>query len=156
LGAHVTAVCSSKDVQTVKDVFSADVVIDRSMEPNYIKRLLQENAKFDVILDAPCVVPSSVTKLLKPKGAIVTTLPTGTMVWNMLKLVFSSKQATWVECHSNRDDLNVVGNLLSAGENKLKIPIDSTFKVKDMSAAMAKQAGKKNGRVVIQVEKGWN
>merc|ERR1712176_103941 len=125
------------------------------MEPNYMKRLLNENAKFDVILDAPSVLPSSATKLLKPKGVIVTTLPTGTLVWNMLKLVFSSKKATWVECHSNRADLNVIGNLLS-NENKLNIPIDSTFKVKDMAAAMAKQAGKKNGRVVIQVEKGWN
>merc|ERR1712039_1114746 len=85
LGAHVTAVCSgSKDVQTVKEVFGADVVIDRSTEPNYMKRLLQQaknnnnHTKFDVILDAPCVLPSSATKLLKPNGVIVTTAPTGT------------------------------------------------------------------------------
>merc|ERR1712146_791472 len=127
-----TAVCGSKDVQTVNEVYGADVVIDRTVEPNYMKRLLSDNnTKFDVILDAPCVLPSSATKLLKPKGSIVTTLPTGTLVWNMLKLVFSSKQATWVECHSNRDDLSVVGNLLSSttatadGDKKLKIPIDS-------------------------------
>jgi len=155
LNAHVTAVCGSKDVQTVKEVYGADVVIDRTVEPNYMKRLLNENAKFDVILDAPSVLPALATKLLKPKGVIVTTLPTGTLVWNMLKLVFSSKKATWVECRSNRDDLSIVGSMLS-NENKLNIPIDSTFKVKDMAAAMAKQAGKKNGRVVIQVEKGWN
>jgi len=51
LGAHVTAVCGSKDVQTVKDAYGADVVIDRTVEPNYMKRLLKENktTKFDVL-----------------------------------------------------------------------------------------------------------
>jgi len=155
LGAHVTAVCSSKDVKKVKEVFGADVVIDRSAKSNYIKMLIEQNIKFDVILDAPCVLPSSATKLLKPEGVIVTTAPTGTMYWNMLKLVFSSKKATWIMCNSNKDDLKSVGNLLSS-EDKLKISIDSTFKVKDMSAAMSKQAGRKTGRVVIQVENGWN
>jgi len=155
LGAHVTAVCGSKDVKKVKELFGADVVIDRSAEPGYMERLLRENAKFDVILDSPCVLPSSATKLLTPNGVIVTTAPTPTMYWNILKLFFSSKTATWVHCNSNRDDLDSVANLLSTGD-KLKIPIDSTFKVKDMSAAMSKQAGRKTGRVVIQVEKGWN
>jgi NADPH:quinone reductase-like Zn-dependent oxidoreductase len=155
LGAsHVTAVCGQKDVQRVKDEFGADVVIDRSSEPNYLKRLIQQNAKFDVILDTPCVLPSSATKLLKPKGVVVTTAPTGTMMWNMLKLIFSSKSAASVIVNSNRADLHSVGNLLAA--DKLRVPIDSTYKVKDVKTALLKEHGKKSGRVVIQVENGWN
>jgi len=155
LGAsHVTAVCGRKDVQRVKEEFGADVVIDRTSEPNYLKRLIQQKQTFDVILDTPCVLPSSATKLLKPKGTVVTTAPTGTMMWNMLKLIFSSKSAASVIVNSNRSDLNSVGNLLEA--DKLRVPIESTFKVNDAKTALLKENGKKSGRVVIQVENGWN
>jgi len=154
-GAHVTAVCSSRDCKQVKENFGADIVIDRTIEPQYWKRLAKEKVQFDVILDAPCVLPSLATNLLRPNGTIVTTAPTGTMYWNMLKLLFSPKQATWVMCNSNKDDLKSIGNLLSSGD-KLMVPVDSTFKIKDMQKAMSKQAGRKNGRVVIQVQNGWN
>mmetsp|Transcript_8119 Transcript_8119/g.10134 ORF Transcript_8119/g.10134 Transcript_8119/m.10134 type:complete len:344 (-) Transcript_8119:120-1151(-) len=153
-GAHVTAVCSTKDVKQVKSEFGAHIVIDRSVEPGYVQKLIEEKAKFDVILDTPCVLPSSATKLLKSQGTIVTTAPSGTMYWNQIKMIFSSKTATWIMCDSNQKDLNIIGKLLS-GQDQLTVPIDSRFKVKDMAQAMAKHAGSHNGRVVIQVENGW-
>ena len=151
--AHVTAICSTKDVEQVKGVFGAQVVIDRSVNKDYVKTLIKEKAKFDVILDSPCVLPSSAIKLLKRGGTIVTTAPSGTMYLNQMKLMCSSKRANWIMCKSNRTDLNTVGKLLS--DHKLTVPMDSTFNIKDMSKAMAKNAGRKNGRVVIQVENGW-
>ena len=72
----------------------------------------------------------------------------------MLKLIFSSKNGASVIVNSNRADLYSVGNLLSA--DKLRVPIDSTFKVTDIKTALLKENGKKSGRVVIQVENGWN
>lgn len=152
-GAHVTAVCSTKDVEQVRGVFGAQVVIDRSVDTDYVQKLIKEKTRFDVILDSPCVLPSSAIKLLKPGGAIVTTAPSGTMYLNQMKLLCSSKRATWIMCNSNRKDLNTVGELLS--DDKLIVPIDSRFNVKEMSQAMAKHAGRKDGRVVIQVENGW-
>jgi len=153
-GAHVTAVSSTKNVEQVKSKFGAHAVIDRSIEPGYVQKLIEEKAQFDVILDAPCVLPSSATKLLKPKGVIVTTAPTGTMYLNQSKMALSSKKATWISCNSNREDLDTIGELLT-GEDKLVVPIDSKFKVKDIAKAMAKHADGHNGRVVIQVENGW-
>lgn len=152
-GAHVTAVCSTKDVEKVRSTFGAQVVIDRSVDIDYVQKLIKEEARFDVILDCPCVLPSSAANLLEPSGTIVTTAPSGTMYLNQTKLMCSSKNASWIMCESNRKDLNIVGELLS--QNKLIVPIDSRFNVKEMAMAMAKQAGRKNGRVVIQIENGW-
>jgi NADPH:quinone reductase-like Zn-dependent oxidoreductase len=50
--------------------------------------------------------------------------------------------------------LTLIGKWLS--ESNLKIPIDSTYNVKAMAAAMLKQSGKKKGRVAIKVENGWS
>lgn len=153
-GAHVTAVCSTKDTEQVQSVYGANVTIDRKANPLYLRKLIKEKAKFDVILDAPCALPSAATKLLKPKGRIVTTAPTGTMYLNQTKMSLSLKKATWIMCNSNRKDLMTIGELLS--RNQLTVAIDSRHAVKDMSLAMAKHAGKHNGRVVIQVENAWD
>merc|ERR1712130_940215 len=153
-GAHVTAVCSTKDVEQVRSMFGAQVVIDRSVNTDYVQKLIKEKVSFDVILDCPCVLPSSAANLLKPSGSIVTTAPSGTMYLNQTKLMCSSKSASWIMCESNQKDLNIVGELLS--QNKLIVPIDSRFNVKEMSLAMAKQAGRKNGRVILKIENGWD
>jgi len=64
LGAHVTAVCSTKDVGQLKK-WGADNVIDRTKEPNFLKTLLkQKETKFDVILDTPNMLSSSATNLV--------------------------------------------------------------------------------------------
>ena len=155
LGAHVTAVCSSRDVERVK-AWGADTVVDRSSEPGYLERLLADKAegRFDVVFDTPCTLPSKATRLLKPRGAIVGTAPTLPLVWNAVKSLFSSKRSSWVLVKSKRADLELVGKMLAAGD--LEIPI-TTFKVCEMSTAAAKQADRqKVGRVVVQVEKGWN
>ena len=155
LGAHVTAVCSSRDVERVK-AWGADTVVDRSSEPGYLERLLADKAegRVDVVFDTPCTLPSKATRLLKPRGAIVGTAPTLPLVWNAVKSLFSSKRSSWVLVKSKRADLELVGKMLAAGD--LEIPI-TTFKVCEMSTAAAKQADRqKVGRVVVQVEKGWN
>ena len=154
-GAHVTAVCSTRDVEQVRHEFGAHVVVDRSLEPDYVQKLIKENIQFDVILDAPCALSSNATKLLKPKGTIVTTAPSGTMYLNQTKLACTSKSADWIMCDSNQRDLSTIAELL-AGQNQLIVPIDSTFNVKNMSQAMIRHAGRKKGRVVIKIENGWN
>jgi len=156
LGAHVTAVCSTKDVERVKE-WGADNVIDRTKEPNFLKTLLkQKETKFDVILDAPNMLSSCATGLLQPKGgAIVNTVPTLTMVIGKIKTMLSCKKTvTSVHCRAKEADLKLVCQWLEEGD--LEIPIDSIFKINNMQAAMNKQVmtGKK-GRIVIQVENGW-
>mmetsp|Transcript_16701 Transcript_16701/g.33754 ORF Transcript_16701/g.33754 Transcript_16701/m.33754 type:complete len:336 (+) Transcript_16701:37-1044(+) len=154
-GAHVTAVCSTRDVERVK-AWGADTVVDRSSEPEYLERLLADktDGRFDVVFDTPATLPSKAARLLKPRGAIVGTFPTLALVWDAVKLAFSSKSSSWVFVKSRRPDLEVIGKMLATGD--LEIPI-TTFKVCEMSSAMAKQADRqKAGRVVVKVEDGWN
>jgi NADPH:quinone reductase-like Zn-dependent oxidoreductase len=152
LGAHVTAVCGTRDTAQVKER-GADVVLDRTKEPNYLETLLKEGHRFDVIFDVPNMICASGIGLLKPNGAIVNTVPTISMLWGKLKTLFSSKKVTFVGCHAEEADLKLIGKWLDRGD--LTIPIDSTFKIDDIQAAMTKQAGRKKGRVLIQIENGW-
>lgn len=151
LGAHVTAVVSRKDVERVKKL-GADKVIDRSELPDPLE--YEGDTKYDVIFDTPCAysVRKCMTKL-KPKGTYVT----GVLSWNlfvgMLLSPFTGKGAKLVLCHSNTKDLKLVGEWLQDG---LVVDIDSTFKVKDLEKAIVRQRDRsKVGRVVIEVESGW-
>ena len=72
LGAHVTAVCSTKDIARVRS-YGADVILDRSIVKDPLKH---GDTKYDVIFDTPNVL--SATKCLRKltkTGAYVGTLP---------------------------------------------------------------------------------
>jgi NADPH:quinone reductase-like Zn-dependent oxidoreductase len=154
LGAScITAICSTKDVEQVRH-WGADSVLDRSVEPDIIKKLCSDAKPFDVIFDTANALPTAATRLLAPKGVLVNTVPTPTFVWNKIKLLFSSKEVGFINCHSKAEDLTLIGKWLEEGD--LSIPIDSTYPVKDIEAAIKKQQASKKGRVVINVADGWN
>lgn len=150
IGAHVTAVCSTKDVERVKG-FGADVVLDRTQTA-----VFSNDAKYDVIFDTPAKYsPWRSFKHLKPKGVFVVTLPSMGLLVGMLLSFFNGKKASFVECHSTSKDLELVGGWLSS--DGLNIDIDSTYAIKDIGNALKRQGDKaKAGRVVIQVEDGWH
>lgn len=152
LGAHVTAVCSSKDVVQVKE-WGADIQINRSLQPGYLNEAIRNNVTYDVIFDTADALPSSALKLLKSGGSMVHTSPSLTFLWNKIVTVFGSKKVSWVMCYSQDADLDYIAGLLD--NRSLEIPIDSTFEVKDMDKAMEKQKGAKKGRVTIKVADGW-
>jgi len=151
LGARVTAVCSSKDVERVKD-FGADVVLDRTTQSD---KFFSKDTKYDVIFDTPSKYsPWRSFQYLNPRGVFVATLPSMGLLGAMVLSFFNGKKAAFVECHSKRQDLELVGGWLSNGS--LKIDVDSTYAVKDIRKALERQGNKaKVGRVVIQVEGGW-
>lgn len=149
LGAHVTAVCRTKDVDKVMEL-GADECIDRSkVDPLKVK------SKYDVIFDTPSACKaSSYLSLLNKKGVYVQTLPTLGMLSGMFWTLFTSKKVRMVMAKSKQKDLELVGKWLADGH--LKIAIDSTFKSHDMTKAMQRYADKsRNGRVVIQVKEGF-
>ena len=151
LGARVTAVCSSKDVERVKD-FGADVVLDRTTQSD---KFFSKDTKYDVIFDTPSKYsPWRSFQFLNPRGVFVVTLPSMGLLGAMVLSFFNGQKAAFVECHSKRQDLELVGGWLSNGS--LKIDVDSTYAVKDIRKALERQGNKaKVGRVVIQVEGGW-
>jgi len=72
----------------------------------------------------------------------------------MFLSLFNRKKASFVECKSTRQDLELVGEWLSNGS--LKVDIDSMYAVREMKNALKRQRdNSKVGHVVIQVEGGW-
>jgi len=150
LGAkHVTAVCSTKDVKRVK-LLGADVVLDRSK----VDVFAIENNKYDLIFDTPAKYSAlQCFKSLTPKGHYVVTIPSFSLVAAKFVGLFNGKTASFVECDSNRKDLELIGQWLVDG---LVVDIDSTYPIRDIQKAMVRQQDKsKVGRVVVEVLGGW-
>lgn len=149
LGAHVTASCSTKDVQRIKDL-GADVVLDRRQTDP-----LSPGSKYDVIFDTPNKYSAvKCMRSLHPKGAYVVTMISGSLFAAMFLSLFNGKQAKFIGCHSTSTDLDMVGSWMKQG--KFNVEVDSTFAIRDLENAMARQSSKsKLGRVVVQVKDGW-
>jgi len=148
LGANVTGVCSTKDVEHVKSL-GANTVIDRKKSDP-----LDGTSTYDVIFDTPAVYSfGECLKILNPGGAYVTTLPDASLITGMVRSLFSSKRCHFVQVASKRADLELVGNWLSDG---LEVPIDSRYKITDLGEALARQTNRDRvGRVVVDVAEGW-
>jgi NADPH:quinone reductase-like Zn-dependent oxidoreductase len=148
LGGHVTAICSAADFERVKALGADDLIDYRSDDP------LGNEATYDVVFDTPAVHTfSECANILRPGGSYVTTLPNAALVTGKMSTLFSSKSCHFIQVASRQDDLELVGEWLSDG---LEVPIDSTFAVADLAAALARQSSReRKGRVVVSVDGGW-
>lgn len=156
----ITAVCSTRDVQRVRNL-GATVVLDRKQktqqDPFAVAR--KAGVHYDVILDSPAMYSASrALSVLRPTGGtFVATLPSFGMIWAFFGtcLTFSKKRIRFVECHSTKDDLDLLGQWLEAG--KLDIHIDSVFNVRALDDALRRQKSPQRvGRVVVKVDGGWD
>lgn len=148
LGAEVTAVCSTRDVERVRGL-GADVVIDRkAVDP------LDAEPAYDVVFDTPAVHSyGRCNKVLRPGGTYVTTLPDAALVTGTLASLFSSKRCKFIQVASRRADLELVGGWLADG---LEVPIDSRTPVSDLGVALARFGDRARvGRVVVDVADSW-
>lgn len=125
LGAHVTGVCSTANVEMVKSL-GADTVIDYTQED-----FTHNGETYDVIIDAVGKLPSSQgKKSLKPSGKYLSVL------------AFSGKL--------DIENLHYLKSLVEAGE--LKSVIDRCYPLEEMvEAHRYVQRGHKKGNVVIIV-----
>ncbi len=148
LGAHVTAVCSTRDVERVKEL-GADVVIDRNNSDP-----LAGEVRYDVIFDTPAVHSyGACARLLNTGGGYVTTLPSAALFTGKVRTLFSSKHCHFVAVNSKRIDLELISGWLEDG---LELPIDSQHRIADLGAALERQVDKsRSGRVVVDVANGW-
>jgi len=151
MGADVTAICSTKDVDKVKQL-GAHVVIDRKKVSNVFSVLTKK--QFDVIFDTPAALPA-VTSLayLKPRGNMVLTAMEPKHLAGYFKSKLIRKGFSMLIVKSKKSDLELIGSWLA---EKFQIDIDSVFKVKDVEDAASRNRDKtKKGRVVVQVSEGW-
>src|SRR5436309_5266680 len=157
LGADVTGVCSTRNVDLVKSL-GADRVIDYTKED-----FTKTGQRYDVILDNVGNQPLlSFRRALIPKGKYVMIGgggpndqgligPLFRPIKAMLLSPFVSQEMGMFMADTNQKDLAVLADLMQSG--KVKPVIDRTYKLSEVPAAIAYlEQGHARGKVVITVE----
>jgi len=132
-GADVTGVCSTKNVEMVKSL-GADHVIDYTKED-----FTQGSVRYDLIIDnVGSHTLSEYRHVLKPNGALVSVGgpsdnswlgPLTTSVKAYFVSPFVSQKLIFMLAQANKDDLNVLRDLMQAG--KLTPVIDRRYTLAD-------------------------
>jgi NADPH:quinone reductase-like Zn-dependent oxidoreductase len=157
LGADVTGVCSTRNVDLVRSL-GADHVID------YTKEDFAKGAeRYDVILDnVPNHSLSECRRVLNPKGKYVLIGgggpndsrwigPFGRVIKTLIMSPFISQQMGMMLADANHNDLTLLADMMQSG--KVKPVIDRTYKLSEVPAAIAYlEEGHARGKVVITVE----
>ena len=157
LGADVTGVCSTRNVDLVRSL-GADHVIDYTKED-----FTKSGQRYDVILDNVGNQPLlSFRRALIPKGKYVMIGgggpndqgligPLFRPIKAMLLSPFVSQEMGMFMADTNQKDLAVLADLMQSG--KVKPVIDRTYKLSEVPAAIAYlEQGHARGKVVITVE----
>lgn len=157
LGAEVTGVCSSKNVEMVRSI-GADHVIDYGKED-----FTGNGVRYDVILDnVGNRSMGDLRRALTPKGSAVIVGggganegpwigPLVAPIKAMLLSPFVSQNLTFFLARINDADLATIAGLMEAGA--VKPVIDRRYQLSEAAAALAYlEGGHARGKVVITVE----
>lgn len=155
LGAEVTGVCSTRNVELVR-ALGADHVIDYTKED-----FKQGDRRYDVIIDNVGNHPLRAhRRVLEPNGIFVIVGGSSKDPWlgPMVRPIgaavmspFVSQQFSMLMAELNPQDLGVLRDLLAAG--KLRSVIDRRYALAETPAAVAYvEEGHARGKVVIDVE----
>jgi NADPH:quinone reductase-like Zn-dependent oxidoreductase len=134
LGAHVTAVCSTRNVEQTR-ALGADRVLDYTRED-----FTREEARYDVIADvAGGHSWSTMRRVLAPEGRLVIVGAHGSRrqlrhiaaIW--LASRFSEQTAKFFVANFNKEDLQTLADMLEDG--RLKPAIDRTYELAEASDA---------------------
>src|SRR5881398_2841550 len=157
LGADVTGVCSTKNVDLVRSL-GADHVID------YTKEDFAKGAeRYDVILDnVPNHSLSECRRILNPNGKYVMIGgggpndnrwigPFGRLIQTMVMSPFINQKMGMMMADSNHNDLSNLADMMQSG--KVKPVIDRTYKLSEVPEAIRYlEQGHARGKVVITVD----
>ena len=153
LGAEVTGVCSTRNLELVRSL-GADHVIDYT-EENFTRG----EQRYDLILDNVMNHPSSATaRALTPNGMLIPNsigntggffagLPRAARAAMMGR---GSTDVQFVTCVVNRENLDALATLLESGD--VKVVIDKVYPLSEAANAVAHMLGHHAiGKVVITV-----
>jgi NADPH:quinone reductase-like Zn-dependent oxidoreductase len=153
LGAEVTAVCSTRNVEMVR-ALGADEVIDYT-EQDFVKG----GARFDVMMDLVGNRSlSDCRSVLKPKGAYVPCSGGGgdwvgpfvRIVGGLLSFLFTSRKFKMFVMTPNRNDLLFLKELVEAG--KAKPVIERRYALSEAGEALKHVGeGHAQGQTVIRI-----
>jgi NADPH:quinone reductase-like Zn-dependent oxidoreductase len=154
-GADVTGVCSTRNLEMVKSI-GADHVIDYTKED-----FTQGSTRYDLIIDnVGNHTLSEYRHVLTPNGALVMVGgpsdnswlgPLTTSVKAYLVAPFVSQKLIFILAQTDKDDLDVLRNLMQAG--KLTPVIDRRYKLAETAQAISYlEQGHAKGKVIIAVD----
>lgn len=146
LGAEVTGVCSTKNVDLVKSL-NADIVIDYTQQD-----FTNGNVQYDIIFDAVGKRSLSQCKrVLKANGIYISTLPTPESVLEtLITAFFPGQKAKLVLENPNGQDLAYLKDLIEAG--KIRVVIDRTYPLQELAAAHAySETEHASGKIAIAI-----
>ncbi len=156
LGAEVTGVCSTRNIELVRGL-GADHVIDYKQQD-----FTQGKARYDLIVDNVGIHPlSDMRRVLKPQGILVLVGGGGPDAGNWigplarpLKALFMSpfvdQDMSMLFAEVNRDDLAYLAGLVETGQ--LKPVIDRSYALAEVPEAIRYlEEGRARGKVIINV-----
>ncbi|MEM7156761.1 MAG: NAD(P)-dependent alcohol dehydrogenase [Myxococcota bacterium] len=152
LGAHVTGVCSTANVELVKSL-RADRVVDYTAQD-----FTRGDQRYDVVFDT--VGKSSFAsskRVLKPSGAYLTTVLTaGALFMTLWTKLLGGKRAIFAptglrSAADKAADLEYLKGLVEAG--RLRVVIDSRYPLSEIAKAHRYVgSGRKKGNLIIDIE----
>lgn len=142
-GAHVTGVCSKRNVNWVREIGADEVRAYEDEEP------LREGDEFDLVVDTPPTLSfSKCHSYLARSGMYVTTNPFKDL-WGFLRAIASRRKSGFMLVLET--DTRKLGRLLEVvQEGAIRPAIDSVFPVQEAEAAFGRfSGGGKQGRVLL-------
>jgi NADPH:quinone reductase-like Zn-dependent oxidoreductase len=153
LGAEVTGVCRTRNVDLVRSL-GADHVVDYTNED-----FTRSDRRYDVLLDvAGCRSWLECRRVLNPHATLVVggpmggrmLGPLGSAIKMRLAAMRGSRKVVFFIAKLNKDDLSFLGELLETG--KLKAAIDKRYELSDVADAFAYMGeGHPRAKVVVTV-----
>lgn len=143
-GAHVTGVCSTRNVELAKRL-GAHAVVDYT-KPDAWAGV----APFDAIYDCVGSAPGEFLPRLTAKGRFASCLPGPAVFGHAALNLVRSKKVLPVLLKANAADLGVLDALVEQGQ--LEVVIDSRFPFEQLAAAWERSAsGRAAGKVVVDL-----
>jgi NADPH:quinone reductase-like Zn-dependent oxidoreductase len=154
MGAHVTGVCSTRNLELVKSI-GADEVIDYTKDD-----FTEGSEKYDVIFQlAGTASPSDCRRALTPKGRLVLSSgdsngrfigPVDRVIKAALLSPFVSQSLRTLSMKPDPEDLQLLGELIGSGA--ITPVIDKTYPLSEAPEAIRYlETGHARGKVVIAV-----
>lgn len=142
-GAHVTGVCSTRNVELVRSL-GADAVLDYTRADAF-----DGHPAWDLVLDCVGGEPGRWLPRVADGGRYVSVVPTPSLLLRSALNAVTKKRVLPVMMKTNAADLAVLDSWYAAG--KLRVVIDSTFPLTKLADAWERsRSGRAAGKVVVE------